>query len=319
MAVTNLDKFKEIEKNMEQFQLLKEEYLKSLLARHEYMNEYRSEYRRLINTVQTIKKSLHNKIEKIEEYKVLIKVVKKQIEARIEYLREEEAKSLYEDYNCQIKALKEYINMLYVGVERDYLIDMQNYLIKEQVKSAELQILIDDYSSDQENKRDIESLLGLIKSAQNEYLSSFKIYRKACEESEDVYESFNDIFDVLIEFGYDSESDELSEALPDIEETRKLRPDPQPLLDIIKPVKSAGLEYFQSKNRNSNAYDYNIIFARETAYTRRALLEDREYIGTRNAFERLEKAFNDLSEYMYERYYQLGGTPINFHGHDDRK
>ncbi|MDN5191691.1 hypothetical protein QWY52_14155, partial [Staphylococcus aureus] len=86
----------------------------------------------------------------------------------------------------------------------------------------------------------------------------------------------------------------------------------------LNPIKSAGLEYFQSRNKNSQSYDLNVAFAKEVAYTRRALLEDREYIGTRNAFSRLNTAFEELSSYMYERFHQLGGTPENYHGHENR-
>lgn len=319
MVVTNLDKFKEIETLMLEYQGYKDDYLKSLLDRHEYMNQYRSEYRKLIKSVQGVQGKLNKRKEITEEYSVLLKVVRSQIQAQIERLEEEDNNSLYEDYSKRIEALKEHKSNIYSKPHYDYLEDAQRTLIKEQVNSSELQLLLDNYKDVQGGNNEIDELLKLIKTAQQEYLSSFKVYRKACEESEEVYESFNDIFEVLLEMGFDDESLEISEALPDIEDQRKERPDPQPLLNALQPIKSAGLEYFQSKNKNSHAHDFNVAFAREIAYTRRALLEDREYIGTRNAFERLENSFDDLSEYMYERYYQLGGVPVNFHGHDDRK
>ncbi|KIX91220.1 hypothetical protein TP70_03540, partial [Staphylococcus microti] len=96
-------------------------------------------------------------------------------------------------------------------------------------------------------------------------------------------------------------------------------PDPQPLLEILTPIKSAGLEYFQSGNKNSQSYELNVVFSKALAFMRRALLEGREYVGTRNAFNRLNRAFEELSNYMYERFHQLGGKPQNYHGHDNRK
>ncbi|QKU19935.1 hypothetical protein FOC52_14135 (plasmid) [Staphylococcus cohnii] len=41
------------------------------------------------------------------------------------------------------------------------------------------------------------------------------------KKAEDVYESFSDIVDVLLELGFLNEAEELTEALPDIEETRR--------------------------------------------------------------------------------------------------
>ncbi len=137
-------------------------------------------------------------------------------------------------------------------------------------------------------------------------------------ENKPTAKEVDEVISELEDSGYIQEAESLTDARPSIAEERGKRPDPQPLLDLLNPIKSAGLEYFQSKNRNSASYDLNVAFAKEVAYTRRALLEDREYIGTRNAFNRLNTAFEELSGYMYERFYQLGGTPVNYHGHDDR-
>ncbi|WP_234022119.1 hypothetical protein [Staphylococcus agnetis] len=110
----------------------------------------------------------------------------------------------------------------------------------------------------------------------------------------------------------------LLEASPIIVEDRVKRPDAEPLLDLLTPIKSAGLEYFQSRNKNSHSYDLSAAFAKELAYVRRALLENREFIGTSNAFNRINVAFDELSGYMYERFHHLGGLPENYHGHDNR-
>ena len=117
---------------------------------------------------------------------------------------------------------------------------------------------------------------------------------------------------------FNKESEMLLEASPIIVEDRVKRPDAEPLLDLLTPIKSAGLEYFQSRNKNSHSYELSAAFAKELAYVRRALLEKREFIGTNNAFNRIKIAFDELSGYMYERFHQLGGLPENYHGHDNR-
>ncbi|HDE6301444.1 TPA: hypothetical protein PDR50_002939 [Staphylococcus aureus] len=169
------------------------------------------------------------------------------------------------------------------------------------------------------NKDVKQSIISQISRVRSEYISSFVTYRQALEQGEDVRQEIEYIIGDLEDAGFAKEADELTDAKPDIAEERGKRPNPEPLLDLLNPIKSAGLEYFQSKNRQSESYDLNVAFAKEVAYTRRALLENREYIGTRNAFNRLKSTFQELSSYMYERFYQLGGQPKNYHGHEDRK
>ncbi|KIX89993.1 hypothetical protein TP70_10100, partial [Staphylococcus microti] len=60
--------------------------------------------------------------------------------------------------------------------------------------------------------------------------------------------------------GYKREFELLLEARPNIIGERVLSPDPQPLLEILTPIKSAGLEYFQSGNKNSQSYELNVVF-----------------------------------------------------------
>ncbi|MCO4349252.1 hypothetical protein [Staphylococcus agnetis] len=54
----------------------------------------------------------------------------------------------------------------------------------------------------------------------------------------------------------------LLEASPIIVEDRVKRPDAEPLLDLLTPIKSAGLEYFQSGNKNSHSYDLSAAFSK---------------------------------------------------------
>src|SRR5699024_4286885 len=153
--------------------------------------------------------------------------------------------------------------------------------------------------AEQITESNIKTLISLINANESDYLANFKTYREACEENEEVFEAFDDIVNILVEWELIEEAQELTEALPDIEETRSKRPDPEPLLAILLPMKSNGLEYWKSTYRNSYAHDHNIKLANEIAYARRALLEKREYKGTKNAFDRVKAAYNSLSEYMY--------------------
>lgn len=173
--------------------------------------------------------------------------------------------------------------------------------------------------SETKGKNSASHIVKMLSDAESEYLKSFKEYRESCEAGEDVLNVFERVADLLYDEGYVQEYQDLEEVLPDIDGERGERPDPQSLLDIFVPIKSSNLEYWQSNYRNSRGHELNLNFAKAIAYMRRALLEGREYRGTQNAYDRLKAAYDDLSEYMYERYHELGGTPNNYHGHEDRK
>lgn len=319
MPSTNLDKFYAIERIMEEFNGLKENYLKSLEERYEYMNEYRREYRSLVRAINEIEKRLETTEKDDEVIEVLKKNARINAQKQLESIEEQRETNPYFDPKDSKESLKRLINALYRNVGIDYLESIQKSLEKNNIDVDGLQLLIDTLESDEEHddREQKQKILSLIDMAKSDYLGSFKDYRNALETGE-VGESFNDIFKVLAQLGYDEEAGLMADALPDYEDVRRERPDPQQLLEVLPPVKSANLQYWQSNRRKSEGYALNMIFAKEVAYTRRALLEDREFIGTRNAFNRLNNAYEELSEYMYERYHELGGTPYNYHGHMDR-
>ncbi|MBM6508396.1 MULTISPECIES: hypothetical protein [Staphylococcus] len=319
MPSTNLDKFYAIERIMEEFNGLKENYLESLEERYEYMNEYRREYRSLVRAINEIEKRLETTEKDDEVIEVLKKNARINAQKQIESIEEQRETNPYFDPKDSKESLKKLVNALYRNVSIDYLESLQKSLEKNNIDVDGLQLLIDTLESDEEhdNREQKQKILSLIDMAKSDYLGSFKDYRNTLETGE-VGESFNDIFKVLAQLGYDEEAGLMADALPDYEDVRRERPDPQRLLEVLPPVKSADLQYWQSNRRKSEGYALNMIFAKEVAYTRRALLEDREFIGTRNAFNRLNNAYEELSEYMYERYHELGGTPYNYHGHMDR-
>lgn len=319
MPSTNLDKFYAIERIMEEFNGLKENYLKSLEERYEYMNEYRREYRSLVRAINEIEKRLETTEKDDEVIEVLKKNARINAQKQIESIEEQRETNPYFDPKDSKEILEGLVNTLYKNVGIDYLESIQKSLEKNNIDVDGLQLLIDTLENDKEHddREQKQKILSLIDMAKSDYLGSFKDYRNTLETGE-VGESFNDIFKVLAQLEYDEEAGLMADALPDYEDVRRERPDPQQLLEVLPPVKSADLQYWQSNRRKSEGYALNMIFAKEVAYTRRALLEDREFIGTRNAFNRLNNAYEELSEYMYERYHELGGTPYNYHGHMDR-
>ncbi|MHD0398831.1 hypothetical protein ACY2DA_13495 [Staphylococcus simulans] len=321
MAVTNLDKFLEIEEMMKQAESQMDYYLEDLKVRYEYMNVLKHEYSVLLHSLGKIHQKLQQQITGFEDDDD-VKVVKNsaidKIEAHIESLEEENE---YNDHDVAIKQLKDIRDSLETKLDEDSLGKAWRVLKVRQIDVEEINVLLDlaDTYDSSDNADVREYLIKKINGIESEYLSSFVNFRKSCVNGDDFEQALQQLVNELEDAGFYKLAETLENAKPDTDNDRIERPDPEPLLNLLNPIRSAGLAYFQSRNRNSDSYDLNMAFAKEIAYARRALLEDREYIGTRNAFNRVNKAFEELSTYMYARYHQLGGTPNNYHGHEDRK
>ncbi|HDJ2073050.1 TPA: hypothetical protein PPU89_002726 [Staphylococcus aureus] len=319
MATTNLDKFLTIEQMMNEAQGLMEPYLSSLEARYEYMNVLRQEYSNLSHALGKVQQRVLKQGDKLDidaDVKNVAKSARDRIDEHIEAIEEDLDD---DDSQPSVNQLKRARENLEGDLNEDSIGEAWRLLKVRKIEIEELNVLMDLIDAMEDGQQDsAESIVKKIDRLRSDYTSGFVRYREALEQGEDVQKEVDEVIADLEDGGYAKEVEILTDARPSIAEERGLRPDPQPLLDLLNPIKSAGLEYFQSRNKNSQSYDLNVAFAKEVAYTRRALLEDREYIGTRNAFSRLNTAFEELSSYMYERFHQLGGTPENYHGHENR-
>lgn len=319
MATTNLDKFLTIEQMMNEAQGLMEPYLSSLEGRYEYMNVLRQEYSDLSHALGKVQQRVLKQGDKLDidtDVKNVAKSARDRIDEHIEAIEED----LDDDDNQpSVNQLKRARENLEGDLNEDSIGEAWRLLKVRRIEIEELNVLMDLIDAMEDGQQDTaESIVKKIDKLRSDYTSGFVRYREALEQGVDIQKEVDEVIADLEDGGYVKEVEILTDARPSIVEKRGLRPDPQPLLDLLNPIKSAGLEYFQSRNKNSLSYDLNVAFAKEVAYTRRALLEDREYIGTRNAFSRLNTAFEELSSYMYDRFHQLGGTPENYHGHENR-
>lgn len=318
MATTNLDKFLVIEEMMSEAQGLMETYLDALHERYDYMIVLRKEYTHLSSTLAKVQQRVikqGDKLEIDEDVKNVAQSARERIDEHIEALEEEYG----EDNQPSIKQLKLAREQLEGKLDEDSIGEAWRLLKVRRIKVEELNVLMDLVDAMESGQQETsESIVQKIEKLRSEYTSGFVSYREALERGEDVQREVDDVIANLEDGRYIKESEMLLEARPSIVEERVKRPNPQPLLDLLTPIKSAGLEYFQSRNKNSHSYDLSAAFSKELAYVRRALLENREYIGTNNAFNRINLAFDELSGYMYERFHQLGGLPENYHGHDNR-
>lgn len=316
---SNLKKFEEIEDMMDKAKELMQPYEDALKERYDYMNELRREYSNLSHTLGRIEQSLNkqsNELEEDEDIKNVVKAALNKLDTQIEAIEEE---NQYGEQNDAVKQLKRAREQLEGKIDEGNISTAWRIVKARNVNIEEIDVLMDLMDAMKGKGEDVKkAIISRINSVQSEYTTSFVTFRNAYDEGVDVSKVISGIISELEDAGYTQEAQSLEEAKPSTTEERGLRPDPQPLLDILTPIRSAGLKYFQSNNNKSESYSLNINFANEVRYTRRALLEDREYVGTNNAFDRLITAFDELSDYMYDRFYQLGGNPENYHGHENR-
>lgn len=319
--VTNLDIFEDIQDMMKKAKEEKKSYLDALEERKDYMTTYRQEYRKLNTAIAYVKTLLLRSTKSNEEQEISLKKVRNIVDKQIDETRKEQEYYTDGSLDRVLKDLHKVKGLLDGKVKIDDIEEAKIYIGKNNIEIPELNDLLEYFEEGQREVKsgDVKQLLKLIDECESDYLSSFKTYRKACEESEEVFDSFDDIVAVLLEMDFVEAAEELGDALPDVEETRRQRPDPEPLLNILVPFRSNDLEYWKSNYNNSNAHDHNIELADAVAYVRRALLEEREYQGTKNAFDKMDEAYNKLYKYMHARYHELGGKPKNYHGHDSRK
>ncbi|MCD8875453.1 hypothetical protein K2V74_14110 [Mammaliicoccus sciuri] len=314
--LTNLDKFYKIEDMMGKAESEVDSYIEKLKDRNEYINEYRREFMSLKSNVGRIKRELDMSKEAFtEDQHILFKSGLVKLGKEIKRLEEERQYDTDNNYSSAIKKLSNAYDDLAENPNIDTIESYIGVLSNQGVNIEEFTFLVSKTKGD----NSASHIVKMLSEAENEYLKSFKEYRESCEAGEDVLNAFDRVADLLYDEGYVQEYQDLEEVLPDIDRERGERPDPQSLLDIFVPIKSSNLEYWQSNYRNSRGHELNLNFAKAIAYMRRALLEGREYRGTQNAYDRLKAAYDELSGYMYERYHELGGTPNNYHGHEDRK
>lgn len=317
---SNVDKFEEIEDMMTEAKELMEPYKESLKERYDYMKVLRKEYSNLTHALGRIEQQIEREAEEIEvdeDVKVVSHNALERIDEHIEAIEED---NKYGEDNNALDELKRAREQLGDKIDADSISNVYRTLNKMGITVEEINVLMDVVEATRsENKDAAQNIIRRIERVRIEYISSFVDYRESLEQGEDVGVEIQDVISSLEDAGFTRYADELTDAKPDLLEERGKRPNPQPLLDVLRPIRSAGLKYFQSNNKNSDSHDLNVAFADEVRNTRRALLEGREYIGTENAFESLLAAYSDLSTYMYARYHQLGGEPVNYHGHDDRK
>src|SRR5699024_9161605 len=126
------------------------------------------------------------------------------------------------------------LNLLNGTIKFEEIENAQIYLSKHNLNVNEIDKLEEEYKqSEQITESNIKTLISLINANERDYLANYKTYREARKENEEEFEAFDDKENIMVEWEMMEEAQKLTEALPDIEETKSKKPEPEPLIAIL--------------------------------------------------------------------------------------
>ncbi|MBC1342349.1 hypothetical protein [Listeria welshimeri] len=316
MYKTNLAKFEDIEQMMNEVIEAKNVYLEALEKRNKYTKEMRSKYMLLSNRYTSVFKLLTELKNKKELKEKEDKILEKELDKVLYNLNER----LAENFNLEIK--KDIIFIKKIREEKlniDTILSVKPIISKYNLNKAVFDRYLKDYSSSYDE--DLISILNLwCTEAKKTIDIGFRNFKDNFHDKTELNLITKEIINIT-EPVKDKEIRKVYKLInpilinAKIEETR--RPDNKYLLSKIQPIRSSGNMFFKAKN-TSKSQILCENFALSVAKVRRVLLEENEYKSVNNAFNKLDESFQEFLNYMNERYYQRGGTPENYHGHDSR-
>ena len=207
------------------------------------MNVLRKEYSNLSHTLGKIQQRVIKQGDKLEvdaDVKNVAQSARDRIDEHIEAIEEDKADG---DNQPSVKQLKRARKKLDGELDEDSIGKAWRLLKVRKIEIEELNVLMDLIDAMEDGKQDkAESIVKKIEKLRSDYTSGFVRYREALEQGEDVQKEVDNVIGDLENSGYIQEAESLTDARPSIAEERGLRPDAQPLLDLLNPIKSAGLE-----------------------------------------------------------------------------
>ena len=303
----NNEKIKNLLLTKEKIAPIMPNYLSALKTRYEWTNTARSEYfklKRTINGVSAEMARIAKKIERKEaEFNDLVLQIQRESaelldnnpdltnegKRGLEELSELKQADFTEDYSeTMITYIKKYVKvskreLLYLLRKRHSAsLKYSQSPILAKRSSRQLKLLVDDY------------MRGSFKQfSADECITNLRLITRKMSDN-----------------GFQAQAENLQNI--NIENWKEpSRPDSSELIEILHNVRQPDLYI----NRGYTVLDYVRPVYKSMNYFHRALRESREYVGTKNAYDRFMQKLDALDEYYREHYVQAGGKPANYHGH----
>ena len=313
--MNNNEKIINLLRGYEKLQELMPSYLNNLQRIKLYDSQIRSFIRQIKVDILLLETEINKRLNQINKNKQQLQDYLLQVKKEAADLNE----IFFDSNNKYSGILTEISTLQATQINTNYLNKLSDLLVKERtVKTTELQ-------------QELEQMNRLLNHRPEEYTLLKKVALQAAELSTQVisYHHFqlsNDKTETLLQLqqliatvsALDIDSNSVSSLKSAVNSLISLKqpqmPDPLPLIETIHVIRNP---------KNYISRGYTVLEMVKPVYAaltrlRKGLVNHAQYRGMNNSWQHYVNTMDNLNNYYQQHYWQKGGTPYNFHGHDSR-
>ena len=313
--MNNNEKIINLLRGYEKLQELMPSYLNNLQRIKLYDSQIRSFIRQIKVDILLLETEINKRLNQINKNKQQLQDYLLQVKKEAADLNE----IFFDSNNKYSGILTEISTLQATQINTNYLNKLSDLLVKERtVKTTELQ-------------QELEQMNRLLNHRPEEYTILKNSALQAAELSTQVisYHHFqlsNDKTETLLQLqqliatvsALDIDSNSVSSLKSAVNSLISLKqpqmPDPLPLIETIHVIRNP---------KNYISRGYTVLEMVKPVYAaltrlRKGLVNHAQYRGMNNSWQHYVNTMDNLNNYYQQHYWQKGGTPYNFHGHDSR-
>ena len=313
--MNNNEKIINLLRGYEKLQELMPSYLNSLQQIRLYDSQIRSFIRQIKVDILLLETEINKRLNQINKNQQQLQDYLLQVKKEAADLNE----IFFDSNNKYSGILTELATLKATQINTNYLNKLSDLLVKERtVKTTKLQ-------------QELEQMNRLLNHRPEEYTLLKKVALQAAELSTQVisYHHFqlsNDKTETLLQLqqliatvsALDIDSNSVSSLKSAVNSLISLKqpqmPDPLPLIETIHVIRNP---------KNYISRGYTVLEVVKPVYAaltrlRKSLVNHARYRGMSNSWRHYVSTMDNLNDYYQQHYWQKGGTPYNFHGHDSR-
>lgn len=313
--MNNNEKIINLLRGYEKLQELMPSYLNNLQQIKLYDSQIRSFIRQIKVDILLLETEINKRLNQINKNQQQLQDYLLQVKKEAADLNE----IFFDSNNKYSGILTELATLKSTQINTNYLNKLSDLLVKERtVKTTKLQ-------------QELEQMNRLLNYKPEEYTLLKKVALQAAELSTQVisYHHFqlsNDKTETLLQLqqliatvsALDIDSNSVSSLKSAVNSLISLKqpqmPDPLPLIETIHVIRNP---------KNYISRGYTVLEVVKPVYAaltrlRKGLVNHAQYRGMNNSWQHYVNTMDNLNDYYQQHYWQKGGTPYNFHGHDSR-
>lgn len=313
--MNNNEKIINLLRGYEKLQELMPSYLNSLQQIRLYDSQIRSFIRQIKVDILLLETEINKRLNQINKNKQQLQDYLLQVKKEAADLNE----IFFDSNNKYSGILTELATLKATQINTNYLNKLSDLLVKERtIKTTKLQ-------------QELEQMNRLLNHRPEEYTILKNSALQAAELSTQVisYHHFqlsNDKTETLLQLqqliatvsALDIDSNSVSSLKSAVNSLISLKqpqmPDPLPLIETIHVIRNP---------KNYISRGYTVLEMVKPVYAaltrlRKGLVNHAQYRGMNNSWQHYVNTMDNLNNYYQQHYWQKGGTPYNFHGHDSR-